>query len=249
MTRTRLDRALEERGLMPSRARARDAILRGTVTVNGQPAQKPNQQVGETDRLEVSDPAASYVSRAALKLIAGLDSGAISPQGLACLDVGSSTGGFTQVLIERGAARVFAVDVGHAQMVEPLRSDPRVVLIEDFNARDLGPTEVPAPVDLLVCDISFVSVEKVLRAPLDLCRQGARAVILFKPQFEVGRDHVGKGGIVTDDNAIAAAKNHILAFFEGQGWRLRTEAPSPIAGGDGNRETVLVLEKQGTGLE
>ena len=243
MTRQRLDRAIEARGLLPSRARARDAVLRGTVSVNGAPASKPSQMVAETDDISVADAAAAYVSRAALKLIAGLDAAGIEVAGKTCLDIGSSTGGFTQVLLTRGASKVIAVDVGHAQMVEPLRSDQRVTLFEDFNARDLTHTEVPDPVDLIVCDVSFVSIEKVLASPLALCRPGAEAVLLFKPQFEVGRENVGKGGIVTDDEAIGEAKLRIALFLRSQGWRFRTETPSPIAGGDGNHEIVLVLEK------
>ncbi len=244
MTRQRLDRAIEARGLLPSRARARDAVLRGTVSINGTPASKPSQMVAETDEIAVADAAAAYVSRAALKLIAGLDAGGIDVAGKNCLDIGSSTGGFTQVLLQRGAAKVIAVDVGHEQMVEPLRSDKRVTLLEDFNARDLTRAEAPDPIDLLVCDVSFVSIEKVLAAPLALCEPGAKAVLLFKPQFEVGREHVGKGGIVTNAEAIGEAKLRIALFLRTQGWQFITETPSPIAGGDGNREIVIVVIKQ-----
>jgi 23S rRNA (cytidine1920-2'-O)/16S rRNA (cytidine1409-2'-O)-methyltransferase len=241
--RIRLDLALEVRGLAPSRARARDAILRGTVQVNGATARKPHQLVAATDAITLDDPAAGYVSRAALKLIAGLDAGGISPQGKVALDVGSSTGGFTQVLLERGAAKVYAVDVGHGQLHGSLRADPRVVSLEGTNARDLDAGSVPEPVDLLVCDVSFVSVGKVLRAPLALCRAGAEAVILIKPQFEVGREKIGKGGIVSDEQAIAAATVAVIDFLAAEGWRLTTALPSPIAGGDGNRETVAVFAK------
>ncbi len=244
MTRQRLDRALEARGLLPSRARARDAVLRGTVSINGAPAAKPSQMVSEADDIAVADPAATYVSRAALKLIAGLDAGQIDVAGKTCLDIGSSTGGFTEVLLKHGASKVFAVDVGHDQLVEPLRSDPRVALFEDFNARDLTRAEVPDQVDLLVCDISFVSIEKVLAAPLALCRPGAEAVLLFKPQFEVGREHVGKGGIVTNEEAVGEAKLRIALFLRREGWHFVTEAPSPIAGGDGNHEIALVVTRQ-----
>jgi len=241
--RIRLDLALEQRGLLPSRARARDAILRGTVSINGTPASKPNQMVGPDDKLALSDPAAFYVSRAALKLIAGLDAGAIDPAGLVCLDVGASTGGFTQVLVERGAARVHAVDVGHDQLHARLRAEPRVVSLEGFNARLLTREQVADPIDLLVCDISFVSVTKVLAAPLALCAPDARAVILFKPQFEVGREHVGKGGIVTDAAATKAALAEVIAFIAAQGFVHRLSVPSPISGGDGNHEIVLVFAR------
>ena len=239
--RVRLDLAIEARGLVPSRARARDAILRGTVTVNGASALKPNQMVGEDDRIELDDPAAGYVSRAALKLIAGLDAGDIRVQSKTCLDVGASTGGFTQVMLERGAAKVFAVDVGHDQLNERIRNDAKVVVLESQNARELTRALIPDPIDLLVCDVSFVSVTKVLAAPLSLCRPGADAVILIKPQFEVGRDHIGKGGIVTDDGAIEAAGAEVIRFMAGCGFKHRLSIPSPIAGGDGNREIVAVF--------
>lgn len=243
MSRIRLDLALEERGLLPSRARARDAVLRGTVRVNGEPAKKPNQMVGPDDAIALDDPAAGYVSRAALKLIAGLDAGAVDVAGKVCLDVGASTGGFTQVLLERGAAKVFAVDVGHGQFHESLRGDLRVVSIEGTNARELSRDEIAEPIDLLVSDVSFVSVTKVLEAPLGLCGPAAQAVILFKPQFEVGRDFVGKGGIVTDMEASARAMGEVIAFVAAQGFEHRLSVESPIAGGDGNRETVLVFER------
>ena len=239
--RIRLDLALEQRGLVPSRARARDAILRGTVTINGVAASKPHQLVGTADKLALSDPAANYVSRAALKLVAGLDAGGIDPAGKTCLDIGASTGGFSQVLMERGAARIYAVDVGHDQLHARLRGSSRVVSMEGVNARDLTPELIPEPIELLVSDISFVSVTKVLAAPLALCTPDAEAVILFKPQFEVGRQNVGKGGIVTDEAAIAAALAEVIAFVEAQGFRHRLSVPSPIAGGDGNVETVLVF--------
>ncbi|WP_375598306.1 TlyA family RNA methyltransferase [Devosia sp. Naph2] len=241
MSRIRLDLALEQRGLMPSRARARDAILRGTVTVNGAPAKKPNQMVGPDDELTLDDPAAGYVSRAALKLLAGLDAGKIDVGGKTCLDVGSSTGGFTQVLLERGAAKVFAVDVGHDQLHQSLRDDARVVSLEGTNARDLDQENIADPIDLLVSDVSFVSLTKVLAAPLALCGPAADAVILFKPQFEVGRGFVGRGGIVSDVAATERALAEVVAFVERTGFGLRAKVVSPIAGGDGNVETVLVF--------
>lgn len=232
---------LEQRGLMPSRARARDAILRGTVSVNGAPAKKPNQMVGEADVIAISDPASGYVSRAALKLIAGLDAGGIAVAGKVCLDVGASTGGFTQVLLERGAARVYAVDVGHGQLHDSLRADDRVMSLEGTNARELDREVIPEVVDLLVSDVSFVSVTKVLEAPLALCGEAAQAVVLFKPQFEVGREFVGSGGVVRDAEASARAMAEVVAFAAAQGFALRETVVSPIAGGDGNLETVLVF--------
>ena len=243
MERQRLDRALEARGLIQSRARARDAILRGTVQVNGILATKPHQPVADSDIITIADPAAAYVSRAALKLIAGLDAGDIAVAGRICLDVGSSTGGFTQVLAERGAARIYAVDVGQDQLHRTLRALPQVISLESQNARDLDRALVPEPIDLLVCDVSFVSVTKVLSAPLALCTPNADAVILIKPQFEVGLEHIGKGGLVTDEAAIAGAVETVIAVLAEAGWRLRQSLPSPIAGGDGNRETVAVFRR------
>jgi 23S rRNA (cytidine1920-2'-O)/16S rRNA (cytidine1409-2'-O)-methyltransferase len=239
--RTRLDIALEQRGLAQSRSRARDAILRGTVHVNGTPIDKPGHLVGPEDTVTIDDPASRYVSRAALKLIAGLDAAGIDPAGRICLDVGSSTGGFTQVLAERGAAKIYAVDVGTDQLHALVRALPAVVVLEQTNAKDLTQNQIPEPVDLLVCDVSFVSVTKILAPPLALCRPGADAVILIKPQFEVGRDAIGKGGIVSDEAAIARAIGDVTAFMQGLGWRKTASLPSPIVGGDGNKEIVAVF--------
>lgn len=236
--RIRLDQALELRGLLPSRARARDAVLRGTVTVNGSVARKPNQQVGADDVIGLDDPAAGYVSRAALKLVAGLEAGAIDPAGQICLDLGASTGGFTQVLLERGASRVYAVDVGHDQLHERLRAEPAVVSLEGVNGRDLTAELIPEPIELIVSDVSFVSILKVIDPTLALAAPHAEAVILIKPQFEVGRDRIGKGGIVSDEAAIAEAVERVIAHFVAAGWERRFSVASPIAGGDGNREIV-----------
>jgi len=239
--RVRLDVALQQRGLSQSRARARDAILRGTVNVNGAVVTKPGALVGETDDIAIDDPAGAYVSRAALKLIAGLDAGDIDASGKVCLDLGACTGGFTQVLIERGAARVYAVDVGHGQLHQRVRAMTGVISMEGTNVKDLTRADIPEPIDLLVCDISFVSVTKVLAAPLQLCRDGADAAILIKPQFEVGRDHIGKNGIVTDETAIAGAIDAVIGFMGDAGWTHRGSVPSPIAGGDGNKEIVALF--------
>jgi 23S rRNA (cytidine1920-2'-O)/16S rRNA (cytidine1409-2'-O)-methyltransferase len=243
--RSRLDQALEARGLTPSRARARDAIRRGTVEVNGAVAKRPSQPVGPGDVITLDDPAAAYVSRAALKLIAGLDAGAIDPAGMVCLDLGASTGGFTQVLLERGAARVYAVDVGHGQLHPDLRDDARVISLEGVNGRDLGRDLVPEPIDLIVSDVSFVSILKVIFPVLALAAPGAVAVLLIKPQFEVGRQHVGKGGIVNDDAAVVAAIERITAAMGEAGWGRFFAVASPIAGGDGNRETVAGFRRFG----
>jgi 23S rRNA (cytidine1920-2'-O)/16S rRNA (cytidine1409-2'-O)-methyltransferase len=241
--RIRLDLAIEARGLLPSRARARDAVLRGTVSVNGVVAKKPHQMIGDDDTVTLDDPAAKYVSRAALKLIAGLDAGGVSVVGKVCLDLGASTGGFTQVLLERGAAKVYAADVGHGQLHASVAGDARVVSLEGTDARALSREVIPEPVALLACDVSFVSVMKVLDVPLGLCAPGADAVILIKPQFEVGRDRVGRGGIVTDPNARAEAEAAVVAFMGERGWNYRASVQSPIEGGDGNVETVAVFRR------
>lgn len=243
--RIRLDQALELRGLLPSRARARDAVLRGTVTVNGSVAHKPNQQVGPDDVIGLDDPAAAYVSRAALKLVAGLDAGAIEVAGRTCLDLGASTGGFTQVLLERGARRVYAVDVGHDQLHERIGADQRVISLEGVNGRDLTVALIPEPVELIVSDVSFVSILKVIDPALSLATPTADAVILIKPQFEVGRDNIGKGGIVTDDAAVAEAVLRVTAHMAEAGWAQRFGIGSPIAGGDGNREIVAGFRRGG----
>lgn len=244
--RTRLDQALEARGLTPSRARARDAVLRGTVEVNGVVATKPHQPVSDTDIITLYDPVAGYVSRAALKLMAGLDAGGIDPAGKVCLDLGASTGGFTQVLLERGARHVYAVDVGHDQLHQSLRNDSRVTSLEGVNGRDLTVELIPEPIELVVSDVSFVSILKVIFPALALCAPQAQAVMLIKPQFEVGREHIGKGGIVTDPAAIEAAVDRITSAMAEAGWTLGFAVASPIAGGDGNRETVAGF-RQGRG--
>lgn len=236
--RQRLDVALEQRGLVPSRSRARDAIARGTVSVNGSPASKAGQPVGHDDLIAIDDPASGYVSRAALKLIAGLDASGFDPKGKTCLDLGSSTGGFTQVLLERGAAKIFAVDVGHGQLRGDIAAGPRVISLEGTNARDLSRALIPDAIDLIVSDVSFVSLTKILDAPLSLCAADAQAILLIKPQFEVGRDHIGKGGIAVPGPHVENAIGAVIAYMERQGWRLAGRLPSPLTGSDGNIETV-----------
>lgn len=244
MSRERLDRVLEARGLMPSRARARDAILRGTVFVNGAQANKPHMGVAANDEIRVDDPAAHYVSRSALKLVAGLEAANIAVTARTCVDAGASTGGFTQVLLERGAAQVTAIEVGHGQFAKEFDNDPRVRLFEHTNIADITEDMLAGPLELLVSDISFVSLKKVIGPALKLCAPGAHAALLFKPQFEVGREFVGRGGIVKDVEATNRALAGLVRFTEDHGFALLAEVPSPIAGGDGNQETILVFEKQ-----
>ncbi len=240
-TRLRLDDVLVSRGLYDSRSRARDAIERGTVTVDGRRILKPGQAVSAEASVEVDDPARRYVSRAALKLIAGLDHFSLNAAGCRALDIGASTGGFTQVLLERGAAHVTAIDVGHGQMYARLRADPRVTVIEGLNARDLTADYIPggAP-DFLVCDVSFISLTLALPPALELASRGAGGVFLVKPQFEAGREAIDKGGLLrnpADGLRTAEARRDWLDSFPG--WRAIGLVPSPIVGGDGNHEFLL----------
>ena len=239
--RQRLDEALAARGLYPSRARARDAVLRGVVHVDGVVARKPAQAVSADSQLIVNDEAQAYVSRAGLKLKHGLDLFGIRVKGRRCLDIGASTGGFTQVLIAEGAAHVTAVDVGHGQMQ---LSDSRITSIEGLNARDLNRAHLPGPVDMIVCDVSFISLKLVLPPALSLAEEGADLVALIKPQFEAGRAALGKGGIVSDPAEHARVCAEIRHFLAAEGWRVLGVAESPVAGGDGNREFLIVAQKQ-----
>lgn len=239
-TRQRLDEALVARGLCPSRSRARDAVLRGTVKVDGQQAAKPSQTVGADTVLTVEDEAGAYVSRAALKLKHGLAQFGISAKGRNCLDIGASTGGFTQVLLEEGAAHVTAIDVGHRQMK---LQDPRLTLIEGLNARDLCTDHLDRPIQLIVCDVSFISLKLALPAALDLAEEGALLVALIKPQFEAGREAIGKGGLVTDPAVHERVCGEITDFLTAQGWRVLGLTASPVEGGDGNREFLVAAGK------
>ncbi|HET7718159.1 MAG TPA: TlyA family RNA methyltransferase [Bauldia sp.] len=242
--RQRLDLALVARGLVTTRARARDAIVRGCVKVDGGTVTAVSQQVAPDAAIVVDDPAGRYVSRAALKLIAGLDQFGYRAEGMTVLDIGASTGGFTQVLIERGAERVYAVDVGHGQLHPRLRKDPRIVGLEGVNARDLGPEHIGDPIDAVVSDVSFISLRLALPPALALASPGAWGVFLVKPQFEVGRERVGKGGIVRDAEVAKAAAQAIADWLAvDMGWTIDGLVESPLAGGDGNREFLLGARK------
>jgi 23S rRNA (cytidine1920-2'-O)/16S rRNA (cytidine1409-2'-O)-methyltransferase len=240
-SRLRLDELLVARGLYATRSRARDAVARGTVTVDGVVVAKPGHAVATSSDIRIDDPAASYVSRAALKLIAGLDHFGLDPQGAHALDIGASTGGFTQVLLERGAAHVVAIDVGHDQFDNSLRDDPRVTAIEGLNARDLTASHLSGKSpNFLVSDVSFISLTLALPPALALAATGARGVFLVKPQFEAGRDAIGKGGILKDPAEGPRIAERLRVWLDAQqGWRALGLCDSPVSGGDGNREFLL----------
>ncbi|MCB2080650.1 MAG: TlyA family RNA methyltransferase [Novosphingobium sp.] len=234
-----MDELLVSRGLSVSRSRARDQILRGCVFVDGVEERKPARKVMADAGIELRDPAGGYVSRSALKLIAGLDASRFDIAGCHALDVGASTGGFTQVLLERGAAHVVSLDVGSGQLADALRGDPRVSVMEGVNARDLQAADLPYAPDLIVTDVSFISLRLVLPSVLALAAPGARGVFLFKPQFEVGRDWIGKGGIVRSDADVDGAFDAVADAIRQAGWRIDAVCDAPIAGGDGNRERLI----------
>ncbi len=238
----RADIVLVERGLFESRAKARAAIEAGLVVVAGVVVTKPAELVDPDAPIEAR-AAHPWVSRAGLKLEGGLDVFDISPRDLVCLDVGSSTGGFTEVLLARGAAKVYAVDVGREQLHASLRADPRVVSMESTDARSLDPSMFDAPPELVVCDASFISLKLVLPRALELAAPGAVLIALIKPQFEAGRERVGKGGIVRDPEVHYDVCLDIRGFLGAAGWNVIGLEPSPIAGGDGNREFLVAARK------
>lgn len=241
----RLDQLLAERGLAESRTKAQALIMAGLVFVQGQRADKPGAAIAEDAAVEVRGKPHPYVSRGGLKLAHGLDHFRIDPRDKICLDVGASTGGFTDVLLRRGAAKVYAVDVGHGQLDWSLRNDPRVVLLERVNARYLTREQVPEPPDLIVCDASFIGLETVLPAPMSLAAAGAYLLALIKPQFEVGRNKVGKGGIVRDPAAREAARDRIRDWLGAQpGWAVLGVVDSPVEGADGNREYLIAARRR-----
>ncbi len=244
MSKIRADLLLVERGLFESRAKAREAIEAGLVTANGAPVRKPSDTIPPDAQIEAKAPY-PWVSRGGLKLVEGLDHFAIDPAGLACLDVGSSTGGFTHVLLSRGAARVYAVDVGQGQLHQSLQGDPRVVSLEKTDARDLTPALIPEAPQLVVCDASFISLKLVLATPLDLAAPGARLTALIKPQFEAGRAALKKG-VVRDGAIHAAVCRDIEDWLASRGWKVLGLTPSPITGGDGNVEFLIAAEKPQT---
>lgn len=237
--RQRLDQRLVELGLAESRQKAQAMILAGTVLVNEQRAEKAGQNVRPDAVIRIKGETLRYVGRGGLKLEGALRDFAISVENAICLDVGASTGGFTDCLLQHGAARVYAVDVGHNQLVWKLRTDERVISREGVNARFLAPTDFPEPFDFITGDVSFISMTMILPALGPLAKPGARLVILVKPQFEVGREDVGKGGIVRDPALHRRAAERVIAAARATGFRPERLVRSPIEGADGNVEFLL----------
>jgi len=241
--RVRLDQLLVERGLAPSRARAQSLILAGSVRVEGALADKAGKAVSADASVEVVVADHPWVSRGGVKLAAALDAFGVSPAGKRCLDVGASTGGFTHVLLERGAAQVVALDVGRGQLDWRLRQDSRVVVKEGVNARYLAREDLPGRFDLVTVDVSFISLRLVLPALVPLLAEGGDLVALVKPQFEAGRTQVAKGGVVRDPEAREQAIEGVLAAARELGLECLARIPSPIAGPAGNVEELAHLRK------
>jgi 23S rRNA (cytidine1920-2'-O)/16S rRNA (cytidine1409-2'-O)-methyltransferase len=237
--RQRLDYVLVSRGLVKSRSRARDLIARGAISVAGQPAVKAGQLVEPDVALSIDEEANAFVARSGVKLVAGLRGFELSPEGRVALDVGASTGGFTQVLLEHGALRVYAVDVGHGQLEEVLGIDPRVISLEGRDVRRLTAQEVPEKVSAIVVDVSFISLAQVLPAALAFAAPNCWLVALVKPQFEVGQKAIGKGGVVRDEDAVIHAVERTQNWLIDHGWRVLGALSSPLPGKKGNAEYLV----------
>jgi 23S rRNA (cytidine1920-2'-O)/16S rRNA (cytidine1409-2'-O)-methyltransferase len=245
MGKQRADKLLVERGLVETRAKAQALIMAGKVFSTDRRIAKAGDLVPEDAPLEVKGQDHPWVSRGGLKLSHALAHFALDPKGKVAIDVGASTGGFTDVLLTSGAATVYAVDVGHGQLAWKLRNDPRVVVLERTNARHLTSNEIPEPVDWVVCDTSFIGLETVLPAALSLTKPSAIAVTLIKPQFEVGPDRVGKGGVVRDPALHQEVCDRIRAWFERQpGWSVLGIIESPVLGPEGNKEFLIAAVKE-----
>jgi 23S rRNA (cytidine1920-2'-O)/16S rRNA (cytidine1409-2'-O)-methyltransferase len=239
VSKVRADQLIVARNLVDSRSRAQALIMAGRVFSGERKIAKAGEMLAEDAALEVRGKDHPWVSRGGIKLDHGLSHFGIDVAGAVALDVGSSTGGFTDVLLSRGAAKVYAVDVGTNQLAWKLRQDPRVIVHEQTNARTLSRDIVPEPVDIIVCDASFISLAKVLEAPLKLARKGGRLVALVKPQFEAGRGEVGKGGVVRDTDVHARVCNEAAIWVAAQGWSVMGVTESPITGPEGNVEFLL----------
>ena len=235
----RLDRLLVARGFAESRERGHALILAGQVLVNGQKQDKAGALVPEDAGIRILGEVLPYVSRGGLKLEGALKGFKISVEGKTALDVGASTGGFTDCLLQHGAEKVYAVDVGYGQLAWKLRQDPRVITIERVNIRDIASSLIPEPIDIAVIDVSFISLEKVIPSILKFLNPDSEIIALIKPQFEVGREQVGKGGIVRDEAARSAAVDRVTDFIRGSGFEVKGVIPSPITGQDGNVEFLM----------
>lgn len=244
---TRLDVWLAEQGLSESREKAQALVMAGRVRIAGRPATKPGQRVREGETVEV-EPGPAHVGRGAIKLIGALEAFGVDPAGAVAVDVGASTGGFTETLLERGARCVYAVDVGRGQLHERLRQDPRVFVLDRTNARSLSRALVPEPCSLAVMDVSFISVRQLLGPLASVLAPGASAIVLVKPQFEVGRAEVGKGGVVREPELHLQALAGVAAFAQAAGWAVRGACASPVTGASGNREFFLHLVPGGEPL-
>ena len=245
MTKVRADQLLVGRGLAESRTKAQALIMAGAVFSGERKLAKSGDMLAEDAALEVRGKDHPWVSRGGIKLSHGFDHFGFDVTGAVALDVGSSTGGFTDVLLSRGAAKVYAVDVGTNQLAWKLRQDPRVIVHEQTNARTIDETIIPEPVDIIVCDASFIGLSKVLEAPLKLAKPGAKLVALIKPQFEAGRAEVGKGGVVRDAAVRERVCIEVSEWVHSQGWTVVGITPSPITGPEGNVEFLLGAEKSG----
>lgn len=243
MARERLDKLLVDRGLVASRERARALVMAGEVLVAGRPESKPGTLIDPAAEIVLRTEDHPYVSRGALKLVKGLDAFAIDPAGQVALDIGASTGGFTDVLLRRGASRVYAIDVGYGQLAWSIRQDPRVVVLERENVRNMDAALVPEPCDLAAIDVSFISLTLVLPKVRELLRPpaGKPIVALVKPQFEVGRAQVGKGGVVRDEAARRGAVDKVRTWAADHGFVPGEDVESPITGPAGNVEYLLLL--------
>lgn len=239
----RLDLMIVEKGLVQSRQRGQALIMAGKVLVNNRPVDKCGALVSEDDKIVLKENDIPYVSRGGLKLENALKSFEIDVNGLVCLDVGASTGGFTDCLLQHGARRVFAVDVGYGQLAWKLRQDPRVVVIERTNIRHMPAGSLPQPVDLVTIDVSFISLKIVVPAVLKFLKKDGIILALLKPQFEVGKGKVGKGGVVRDPALHNEVITNLSAFFADIGLLRKSVIPSPLSGPKGNREFIIFLQK------
>lgn len=239
----RLDAELVSRSLAASRERAKEYIQSGMVTVNGTAVTKPSYAVTSADKLEVIGETLKYVGRGGLKLEGAINAFALSFYGKTCLDIGASTGGFTDCMLQNGAKKVYAADVGHGQLAEKLRDDSRVISLEGVNVKDLTPDYFNERIDFVTADLSFISVKYAADVSKDILADGGEAVFLLKPQFEAGRQHIAKGGIVKDKKAHIEVLRTLCEHFTALGFEVKSIVPSPIKGGDGNIEYLAYLVK------